>query len=295
MKKLIALLSIINLGLALNSCDYVSNVTEGSSTNNGNGGTDTTENTIIYRKVLVEDYTGHKCGNCPAAAEELHRIDLLYHNKIIPMAVHAGGFANINSTYPTDLRTTDGTTYDVTFGISANGNPNGLINRKSFGTSDFISGYTLWETKASPMMQEEADFEIEINNTYNAGSNQVTSAVTVKANKDVSGKFNLSVLIVEDSIIGEQLDYRLPSGQQIIPDYVFMHVLRGSLNTTWGEQILDGSWIKGDSIAKTYSNYQLSGTMVAKNCHIIAFVYNADTGSSSYYEVMQAEDALVKP
>lgn len=291
MKKIVFLSSLICFALIINSCDYVSNVVEGSS-NGGGGNNDTTK---IYRKVLIEDYTGHKCGNCPAAAEDLHRIDSIYHDKVIPLAIHAGGFANTNGSYPTDLKSAEGTTWDQIFGISANGNPNGLVNRSNFGTSNFILGWTLWETAATPYMTQEADFKIEINNTFNAGTSQVNSEVKVTANKAVSGKFNVTVILVEDSIIAEQLDYSLPAGQQLIPDYLFMHVMRGSLNSAWGEQILDGSLAKGVSVTKTYSNYSIASPIVPAHCHIIALVYNADNTSASYYEVMQVEQADVMP
>lgn len=273
----------------LSSCDYVSNVIEPSS-NNGGGNTDTTK---VYRKVLVEDYTGHKCGNCPAAARELRRLDSVYHDKIVPLAIHAGFYANINGTYPTDFRTPEGTTFDTDFGVSAAGNPNGLVNRSGFGTSDFIRAWTTWETALSPIVSQEADFKIEITNTYNSGTKQVTSAITVKALKPVTGNYKLSVLIAEDSVVAEQLDYSLPSGQQTVTNYNFMHVLRGSLNTTYGEQIWNGSIANGASVVKTYSNFQLGTSLVAKHCRIVAFVYNADNTSTTYNEVLQAEMKLV--
>lgn len=284
MKKIIYSIVVLVV-LVATSCDYVSNVIEPSA-NNGGGNTDTTK---IYRKVLVEDYTGHKCGNCPAAANELKKIDSIYHGKIVPLAVHAGFFANINATYPTDFRTPEGTTYDTDFGVSAAGNPNGLVNRLGYGSPDFIRSWTTWETVLSPMVSQEADFKIDISNTYNSVSKQVTSVISVKALKPLTGNYKLSVLIAEDSIIAEQLDYALPSGQQLIPDYNFMHVLRGSLNSAYGEEVWNGTIATGASVIKTYSNFQLASNFVAKNCHIIAFVYNADNTSATYHEVLQAE------
>ncbi len=284
MKKIIYSVVVLFVLVAY-SCDYVSNVIEPSA-NNGGGNTDTTK---TYRKVLVEDYTGHKCGNCPAAANELKRIDSIYHGKIVPLAVHAGFFANTNATYTTDFRTPEGTTFDTDFGVSVAGNPNGLINRFGFGTPDFIKAWTTWETALNPIVSQEADFKIEIANTYNSGTKQVTSAITVKALKALTGNYKLSVLIAEDSIISKQLDYSLPSGQQIVTNYNFMHVLRGSLNSAYGEEAWNGSIASGATVVKTYSNFQLATNFVAKNCHIIAFVYNADNTSATYHEVLQAE------
>jgi hypothetical protein len=48
----------------------------------------------VVKKVLVEDYTGHTCGNCPAAARMLNdTIKPLYGDRLIVLGIHAGYFA----------------------------------------------------------------------------------------------------------------------------------------------------------------------------------------------------------
>ena len=77
MKTLFTIIQLFCITIIVNSCDYVSNTIEPNS-NNG-GGNQITDTTKVYRKVLIEDYTGHRCGNCPAAARTLKRIDSIYH------------------------------------------------------------------------------------------------------------------------------------------------------------------------------------------------------------------------
>ena len=48
------------------SCDEVKNPLK---PNNGKCGDETLP--VPIRKILVEDYTGHTCGNCPRAAEKI--------------------------------------------------------------------------------------------------------------------------------------------------------------------------------------------------------------------------------
>ena len=82
------------------------------------------------RKVLVEDYTGAKCGNCPRASKEIYNLKAVYGDNLIIMAIHAGGFAEpypygmlpANPTFfATDFRTPEGTNLDTDFGISGAG------------------------------------------------------------------------------------------------------------------------------------------------------------------------------
>ncbi|HEY1040308.1 MAG TPA: Omp28 family outer membrane lipoprotein [Bacteroidia bacterium] len=282
MKNLIKLSLIALAGFFLVTCDHVANVIETTTTNNGGGGGNT-DTTIVYRKVLIEDFTGHKCQACPTAAKELRRLDSLYHGKLIPMAVHAGTFANPNPTYPDDFRTPEGAALNSFFGFSAY--PNGLVNRKDqpAGAAVFIKGYDTWATHAVPMMSELADFKIDITNTYTTETGNLQCVVDIKALNDLTGKYNLSVYLTEDSIVGPQLD-----GSTIIPNYVFMHVMRGSLNTVWGEEIWNGTIAKNVTTQKTY-NYTVPSNFVAKHCHIIAYVYDNDSGSAKFYEVKQAE------
>ena len=46
------------------------------------------------KKILLEDYTGHKCGNCPRAAEKAEELKEIYGDQLIPIAIHAGFFAS---------------------------------------------------------------------------------------------------------------------------------------------------------------------------------------------------------
>src|ERR1700752_2189684 len=117
MKNKFLILSLtVTLVLLFNACDYIRNANP-PSTASSTGSTTATPG-VVYRKVLVEDYTGHKCGNCPAAADVLKDLETQYAGKIVPLAIHAGFFANTNTQYPTNFANADGNAYDTQFGIS---------------------------------------------------------------------------------------------------------------------------------------------------------------------------------
>jgi hypothetical protein len=272
--------SLLIIAMFIVSCDYVNNVVDPNAP-------------IIpgNRKVLIEDYTGHKCGNCPAAAYELTRIENKYPGKIIPIAVHAGYFSNAAGTYSTNFQTVDGTAYDTRFGNSGAGNPNGLINRIGFPNSQ-IKQWTSWESEASKMLAQQAKFEIKIKNSFNIGGSILTSSITVKALAKNTGTYKLVVVLTEDSIIAEQLDYSLPTGSQFITNYRFNHVLRGSINSTWGD-VVTGVTNLNDSIVVPYTK-AINVSYNPDKCHVVAYIYDADANSPTYYEVLQAEELKLK-
>ena len=88
----------------------------------------------------------------------------------------------------------------------------------------------------------------------------------------------------EDSIIAEQLDYRL-QGNQVRSNYEFNHVLRGAINSTWGDQIFSSGAVINDSIVKSYSNYTINTNYNPSKCHVIAYVYDADPSSPTYMQM----------
>lgn len=278
--QFIILISVLSVML---SCDKVNDVRDPNA-----------EAITGNRKVFVEDYTGHKCGNCPAAADTLKYLEKKYAGQIVPLAIHAGFFATTNASYPTDFRTTAGNAYDTQFGISLAGNPNGLINRGGYGSGGFIKAYTSWEGEVAQMLSKPAKFEIKIKNNFVTSSNNLNTSITVRSLSNNSGIYKLVVLLSEDSIIAEQLDYRLPSGSQLISNYEFKHVLRDAINSTWGDAVFASGAVANDSIVKTYSNYSLNSGYNAAKCHVIAYVYDADPNSPTYYEVLQVEEAHIK-
>ena len=282
MKKIINYTSIVLILLSISiSCDYVKSVKDPNADKiEGN------------RKVLIEDYTGHKCGNCPPAATTLKNLEKKYPGKVVPLAIHADYYAVTNATYPTDFRTPTGNSYYGQFGIS--GNPIGLVNRVGYVSGGILKAYTTWETELVQMLNTTAKFEIKIKNSFVSASNNLSTKITVKSLATNTGNYKLVVLLSEDSIIAEQLDYSMPPGNQFIPNYEFNHVLRGAINSTWGDAIFGIGAVANDSIVKSYNNYSINSSYKAAKCHVIAYVYDANPNSPTYYEVLQVEEEKVK-
>ncbi len=275
--------------IALISCDIVKNVNPPIEPTILN-----INPIVIYKKILLEKYTGHKCGNCPASSDLSNTLQNQYQDKIISLSIHAGFFATTNTTYPTDFRTNAGTIYDTQFGISAAGNPNGLVNRGGYNTASFIKSPSAWGSYISQSVNQVAKFEIKIKNNFNSNAFSLTSNVTVKSLAINNGNYKLVVLLTEDSIVAEQIDYRLPTGSQLISNYIFRHVLRGAINSEWGDAIFLTQANANDSVVKVFSNYSINSTFKVNKCYVVAFVYDANSLSTTYNEVLQVEEKRIR-
>ena len=252
---------------------------------------DTTYVFETKQSILLEDYTGHQCGNCPEAAEKLEEIKGVYGKLLVPLAVHAGYFAKVAlSKFTRNFNTEEGTAYDSYFGISQGaGNPNGMVNRIGWPNGTHIKNLNAWSGIVSSLITKTPDVHLAIKNNYDNSTNSVETKVYVKFKNNLDGNYKLCVLLTEDNIIGPQKDYRITPDYQ--PNYVFDHVLRASFNSTWGETIATNPLASETNVLRKKYLMSLTGKLFDINhpCDVVAFVYNDLTK-----EVLQASYQKIK-
>lgn len=238
------------------------------------------------KKVLIEDYTGHRCPNCPGAANDANTLKTLYGEKVIVMAVHAGFFANpAPPIFPEDFRTEAGDAWNTYFGNSSAGNPNGMVNRKGFPSSSHILSSGAWGGKVATTLSEIPDLELKITKTFNSADTSVSGKITAKFLKTIKKKLKLQIVITEDSIIAPQVN-----GSINDLNYVHRHMLRGSINGVWGNTLTDGSsYTAIDTELTENFIYKLKQEWKSKHCSIICFVYDDITK-----EILQAEETHIE-
>jgi len=297
MKTIKSILTIL-LIVAIAACDKVEGPYKVSpeptpidTANNNNNNSDTNYVFDATRRVLVEDYTGHECGNCPEAAEKLHELMTIYGDKVVPMAVHAGFFAETASApFALDLRSTEGTSLDAAFGNSIAGNPNGMIGRKGY-PSTHILNLNSWNSVLSSIVSAAPNAVLAIKNKYNVATTTVETKVYTKFKTNLLGNYKLCIYLLEDSIIGAQKDYRLAPASTVILDYRFDHVLRGSFNTAFGETIATDPQASEILVYRKSYTLNLTGKLLGINnpCYVMAYLYNDVTK-----EVIQASIQKIK-
>lgn len=312
MKNIISLFFLL-LTITIFSCDRVENPYPPV---NPNAGDTSACDTAVFpnvtthiRKVLVEDYTGHTCGNCPKAASELKYCDSVYSGQIIPLAVHVGYFAEPcpphalppgapAGSFPADFRTTVGDDYNTTFQAGLLGLPQGMINRKNFDATNYTHFVNYpshgWTNFVGTFINDPPVADIHIVNDYNASTNTVCSSIKTEFLTNLNGNYKLVVLLTQDSITAWQVDYRLTPPADIVQNYVHRHVLRDAVNSAWGDDIANGAVTNGQSVIKKYA-YNIPADFKGipthtEHMHIVAYIYDAAT-----YEVLQAEEAKVIP
>jgi hypothetical protein len=247
------------------------------------------------RKVLLEDFTGHSCVNCPAAHAIIEGLQVVYPERIIPVVIHTGFFAKPKAApYDYDFRTADGDAIGTEFGAITAPLPKGMVNRINNG--GYLIGPAAYATAVSLVLDslpEMPDIFIEITSSYN--STDSTISVEVKMTSLVNmpaGKYNVSVMVLESNIIEAQKNTspNINNGQDIM-DYNHKDVLRGAINTPWGEEFADAALSSNQTFTKSY-NYKIGKDWKPDDLKIVAFVYYADGPKDKV--VIQAEEKHLK-
>jgi hypothetical protein len=248
------------------------------------------------RNILIEDFTGQKCGNCPIATDLAKQITDAYgSNRIITVAVHSGQFAvpDPTSGFPVDYRTEAGDALTNSFKIFAN--PMGMINRTK-GTAGYGLETGKWSAEVTRMLKDTAEIGIKLQNSYNEATRTITIDAEIEYVKAGSPLYQIVGILTESKIIGDQLDYRLGDGEAShIKGYVFNHVLRASMNGTFGEPLSDTEVPAGTKITKKFVYTIPEGvSWIPENMDAVVYVHRHTTEAKAVREVLQAEHVHVK-
>lgn len=281
MKNISKVAAFFFLALSLQSCDETEMVIP------------RVNEIVSDRVVLIEDFTGVKCVNCPNASREIKVITERYPKNVVSVAYHTNFLGDpitkegYESKY--DFRTSDGEKLETDMG-SYLGKPAVGLNRKKYNeqqefllTSTAVFGNVEAELRTIPKAK------ISINNIYEAGQRKLTCTVVIEPQALTSGDFRLHAMITESKIKDSQED-----GSVYVKDYEHNHVFRNMLSALAGDPI--GSTLTpGTNITKVYE-FTLppeAGWWVAQNCSVLTFVTDLSQKTESVGAVIQAAEAHV--
>lgn len=246
----------------------------------------------MKKNVLVEDFTGQNCVNCPTAAAMLH--DLLGTKMgphIVAVSVHGGAMALDVDKNPMGLATTVGQDYNTHFGVQAW--PSGMIDRTNGqGQVGTPCDFTSWTAAIVSQLQKDLIANLDATTTYTPDTRQLSVDVTASAageEGNLDSGMSITVWLTESHITGMQL---MPDGSRNTT-YEHNHVLREALSTPYGDNIMTGTRHNDGTVSLHY-DYTIpttygrnKTTVVPENMTVVAFI----TRTSG--EVLQVIDVPV--
>lgn len=217
----------------------------------------------VGRAVLIEDFTGQRCVNCPRGTEAINSIVETYgEQNVIAVGIHSGPLGYKGNSRNLGLMTDLGNEYYKRWDSESKiGQPWALFNRASAPNSD----YNTWAAYVAQIISKKAKLSLSISNAYNAETRELTTDIDAfGTDGNTAGK--LQVWLIEDGIVAIQ---SMPDGTNN-KEYVHNHVLRDAVNGTWGEDV---TVREGETTHKQYT-YTLPETWNAEKVSVVAFVYD---------------------
>ena len=225
---------------------------------------------VMPRWVLVEEFSGQMCVNCPYGAAQLHELQSEYGaDTLIVVTIHSGiqeGFGFHVS--DGGLATDEGEQLFASQGRPAQ--PAMVVDRRG-GTvaRDDASKPTdkskKWLTAVVNAFKVSAVVKLDATAAYNKESNQVQ--VKVDALSEDAMDCKLCVWIIEDNIVGFQ---KYPDKYDM--EYVHNNIFRKAVNPLNGDDV----HLTGDMDNPTSREYSIAlyESWNVQNLSVVAFVYD---------------------
>jgi len=226
------------------------------------------------RNVILQDYTGVRCVNCPDGHLVAKTIQDSYsEGRLVVVALHSGSI--FTGPYPFgthDFRTTEGDEIEAMIGpISSK--PIGDIDRKLFtGQTSRPVNRTLW---SGFVAQEIADsipkVQIKTEHQYDDVSRILSLDIILQFAETISENLNMHVMLIESGIEEPQLT---PTG--IDTFYTHNHVLRDMITPSVGSPII-GNKTPGHATKYLMPDFEIPASWNADSVDIVTFVTYTDS------------------
>ena len=208
------------------------------------------------RVVLLEDFTGQRCVNCPKGTEVIEQLQQTYGDSVfVAVGIHGGPLGFSGNASQVGLATSMGDEYYNHWHLEYQ--PVGLVNRHG------AVNYTEWAKAVKEELTKPAPLEMDMDAMLNQGQIQIVIEM-LGTDGSITGK--LQVWVLEDQITAMQL---MPDGKANA-NYVHQHVLRAAVNGLWGEDFTIG---EGEMKSRMMEMTVEDGWN-PENLSIVAFVYN---------------------
>jgi len=233
---------------------------------------------VPNKHVLLLEYTGQRCVNCPEAAEQVSHLQRGASGAhVVAVAVHGGHLAENGERSVLGLSNVDSEWLTQQAGVT--GWPMGSVDGGA------LSLPPSWSARVAQQLTQPAEAKILLTSRYDATTRQLTTEVAASASLE---DCVFTLFLVEDGI--PSLQY-LSNGRRTF-DYVHRHVLRQILTPRQGVAVAhhpnsQTSWQHTLTLPTAYGLLATSPSLQAKypqllvqpeRLRLVGFVQHRPTG-----------------
>ncbi|MCH5225361.1 MAG: Omp28 family outer membrane lipoprotein [Muribaculaceae bacterium] len=209
---------------------------------------------VTARKVLLEEFTGQFCPNCPEGHAVIESLEEQYGDELIVVSIHAGHFG---VSAPAGLMEPEGDEYANRWGIEAY--PSAVVDRNSGAL-----GRNQWSTAVRDEISKETTLYLGLYAEQSADYKNIE--ITTNLGSPEARNGSLQLWVVENDIVTFQQD-----GGNIIPDYTHNNVFRACVNGLWGQEVA----LPANEEVTLNNSIAIQDDWVLRNVYIVGFYYDA--------------------
>lgn len=219
----------------------------------------------LPKNVVLEQFTGIRCGYCPGADDLAQELRDNYPNRVVVIEIHQGSFAEPEGDEP-DYRTVWGDSIAELAGVYAY--PVGTINRHFFNDEITAMSVNLWTVSTQQIMEETSPVNVGVQSTYDSLTRELTIHVELYYTASSVYHTNyLNIALIQSHIIGPQLGGSADN-------YEHMYMLRDLITGQWGDTIgpaVEGAFIERDYVY-TVPEAVNDIPVIVDDCDVVVFV-----------------------
>lgn len=245
------------------------------------------------RNVLIEEFTGASCTNCPAGHDVVKSLIASNPGRVVALAYHtndAGAIyqpvdkKGVKSIY--DFRTEEATNIGKVIYEGLQSIPTAGFDRTKVGTSLLVNR-TQWANETNKRLLVPPSVNMYLTSEYKADEKKVSVKLKVVYATDVSTKNSVNLGLVESKIIDAQ-----EFSDRIEVNYEHNHIFRKSFTPYNGYPVLDSIATKKAGRVYEY-NYVFTPDEKwnLDNCYLVAYMNISETGNK---EILQAIEVKLK-
>ena len=236
----------------------------------------------VERTVLIEQFTGQSCGNCPWGSESIRNV--IEDNARVIHIYHHVGY------YEDQLTISKSKPLTYFYGTSSTYAPAVMMNRKIISGSVPVMGINkLTTARLNTQLENPSYVKIDLKTTYDAATKELTVDVSGELRREYPNA-KLNVYVIQDNIIAKQYALVDETGKLVTmqdyqtgnytgkvdgdwyAEYNHRNTLRAVLTPNWG----DAFEIEKGKFSNTYT-YKIPAKITGfdtdvDNMYVVAFV-----------------------
>ena len=188
--------------------------------------------TVQKKNVLLEEFTGVRCGYCPDGHKIAERLKTVLGERLSVVAIHCGYFA-VGGTIEPEYRVEDGETLGDFLGGTYGSFPSATISRHDWEKSGSLLCHRgWWQEYTETRMEEDAPVNLWSKVVYDQPSQKMKIRVEgYFTAKEVEPVQHLNILLVQNDILGLQY------GGGMADRYPHQHMLRDAITDALGDEL----------------------------------------------------------